>query len=1034
MVSNCTKGKRCGDNDACLLNSGTYRCESLTLALQATWEGETTSDQHIFAEFDHVQKEEVAFEGSARSNKRTTIACVGSCKLSLNLRLVFGAFNEHFVVEFSNMTFQNTLIAIRNVHMHFTNVMFLNSFILDEPTEPGEFGAVLLRFSNVSFTASSGPGGSAGLELNETFSVFCSLTETVMSGVSVHIRSRSSFLSMVRSRVSAGFLSLVSDNMAFVSLEAVDLLNLDAPVFRVEAPTVKAVVVSVSVRNSSGGLALRTRDSGLRDSWLEARVVSSTFTHNAKMGSGGTIALSFTTSSSPRRSSNSFDVINCSFISNAVVQNGQMYAEGGALSLHGQPSKAAGVDDAANSVLFVVIRDSFFVDNQAENGAGALYFSQNFLDISIQKCHFSYFQQEVPSLRGLFILGHSSVSVEQSEFLTNVDNTYVSLVDLQLMTLRSAVRRVVARLQCLPWHSLVVRQVIVWDLSNHSNLQRLALYCVDCPPSLYRASDGLSEVSYLGSNDNNVDHSGKTNCTTCPQGGYCPGNDLQARPNYWGYRTADGIVFKQCPVGYCCAGTAENPCTSYKGCEGFREGVLCCCCRAGYSQSILSNNCILDKNCDDTWFWPVFVLGAFLYMFWYTCKDMVLAFPVHLWKKMKGSQANTKQPVNYIEKGYFGILIYFVQATSVMRLDVFQNSQNSLLSTLRKTETNIGLLLTVELSYVQADVCPMRKMNLTHKLIAKFMFLLGIFVCWLVIYLTVVSAKQLFGSNKSSAKALLLNRAVNTLIGGLVKIIKYSFGGYTKIFFFSLLCISVESQKVWKHDASVRCFSTWQKTIAVFGICYVVPFPFMLFTGMYLLERRQISGNILLAGTFCPLPFLLLWLPKMMKSFVSTSDKKTTVNVNSAAWLGSEEDKKMYNRFKRGYRSEGGAQYWESVVIMRRLLLSSTSLLPNQAMKLGVCLVLCCMFLSHHNYKQPFLFPVSNKIETVSLLLLCGQAVVNLMKSLYLNLGVSADSSQAEMLSQLAVLESASLPGLLVSILLLEIAHILHTSDKNFKE
>ncbi len=112
----------------------------------------------------------------------------------------------------------------------------------------------------------------------------------------------------------------------------------------------------------------------------------------------------------------------------------------------------------------------------------------------------------------------------------------------------------------------------------------------------------------------------KKGCIPCPYGALCSGNNVIPRPNYWGFWYKDEVRFAQCPAGYCCSGTGS--CLSYDYCAGNRTGVLCGACQDGFSVSILSGICTPDSQCGgDNWFWVVAFFASLAYCLWYTFKD-----------------------------------------------------------------------------------------------------------------------------------------------------------------------------------------------------------------------------------------------------------------------------------------------------------------------------------------------------------------------------------------------------------------------------
>ncbi len=96
-------------------------------------------------------------------------------------------------------------------------------------------------------------------------------------------------------------------------------------------------------------------------------------------------------------------------------------------------------------------------------------------------------------------------------------------------------------------------------------------------------------------------------CHDCPHGANCSAG-VVALPNYWGCLTkADKLEFHRCPVGYCCN---QAPCESINQCAAHREGTMCGRCMQGFTESLLSQECLPDERCGDIWVLPLFILWA----------------------------------------------------------------------------------------------------------------------------------------------------------------------------------------------------------------------------------------------------------------------------------------------------------------------------------------------------------------------------------------------------------------------------------------
>ena len=126
--------------------------------------------------------------------------------------------------------------------------------------------------------------------------------------------------------------------------------------------------------------------------------------------------------------------------------------------------------------------------------------------------------------------------------------------------------------------------------------------------------------------------------------------------------------------------------------------------------------------------------------------------------------------------------------------------------------------------------------------------------------------------------------------------------------------------------------------------------------------------------------------------------------------------------FQGTYRvTQNGIQYWESVMILRRLLLGSTSLLQNSVVQIVTCSFLCMIFLLHHIMCQPFLYDIANLVESISLFLLCIVSSINLLKSFYIQMGIIPKGSDVNLFYFLNCFENAMILLLILFIIILEI-------------
>ncbi len=80
--------------------------------------------------------------------------------------------------------------------------------------------------------------------------------------------------------------------------------------------------------------------------------------------------------------------------------------------------------------------------------------------------------------------------------------------------------------------------------------------------------------------------------------------------------------------------------------------------------------------------------------------------------------------------------------------------------------------------------------------------------------------------------------------------------------------------------------------------------------------------------------------------------------------------------------------YWEGVIEIRKLLFCSFYLIHNNVNRLILCTIFSILILVHHKSTHPFAHENSNKVETLSLSLLCMACVTNSIKSFFSQLGL----------------------------------------------
>ena len=1028
------------ESEECFTHRMQYQCKSLAGALKAVIFEVLWLNTVVLDGFYDTERELAELPATLTADQRNiTVLCLETCSVSTEFHFVLRHFDPQLKLRFCDMTFQDSKFTLQNLHIDFDTVLFENVSILDGRPRAGEFGELQLFFFNASFQAPANVTNRLNFQFTFALSIFCQ--NVVSSGVQSHLNSSFLKLSLAESLFVDSYFEITVARLSMSSISSSKFRCLSAnseftSVLDIHAEIIMFHMLDSTWHNTTGGVSL-TGEKSFFESWLHVVVSGCLFEHNHKLRSGG--ALYINSYELHRHTAQSYiHIENSRFIANSVERKDFRSVRGGAVAV-----MSTGFHKVTNgTALFLTIQTASFANNAAEDGGGAVFVAGSGIETKVVDCLFT-FTLETSPLKILFILARSDISMARTEFSTAVSNFHDSLFELQMFSPTSEIGVLNIHVKCFLWQKVHTEARFgISPIHGGRILQKVIVKCASCPVSYFIPSDGSYHVLYE-TNHSRISVNKHVECLPCPSGATCSGDSLTAKSNFWGYEEKKSFAFAQCPPEFCCGSKTDSSCQSYNECANHRTGTLCGECQGNHSMSMMSNLCIPHKNCKAHWFWAAFVVGAFLYMLWYTFKEYTYKIPVIIWQKCRKAchpkyERQQQQDMFYVDKGYFGILIYYVQAVAVLRLSLNVGSNSTLYYLFQHVETYIGLLLSIELTYLPANICPIKNNSMTGKVIVKAAFLLVIFLSWCAIFLFYVLIKILLSQSLQKKFASIHG----ILIGGLVKIIKYTYGSFTKLMFFSLTCINIAGTKVWFHDGSVECLSSWQKAMIVFAVFYVIPYPITLCAGMKMLEKNSISWIQFLLGTSLPLPFfiywslrLLIWRTELHSTHLHAQQvakrmaakwqrkvfPKKALFVNVAKTFEVTEERKMFNRFRRGYKDRGGAQYWESIVMFRRLLLSSTILVPYDIIKLGLCCILCILFLIHHVYKHPFIHPLSNKVETLSLTLLCVAALINLVKSFYIQEGISPIGLSVQIIKIGSFVEMTFLPFLLLFILTLEI-------------
>ncbi len=665
------------------------------------------------------------------SDRQITILCSSSLFCVLKTHFIFSAkhYNGQFEILFKNAKFLDASVTVQNFKVTFEDVEFVRSEICDLNPLPGEYGEIALTFWRTSFQLST-------VMVNKTFIARINFQNAKVDTSPTKIFATNLWLTVIDSVFENSSIALEVNWLCYCTLANVSFEGWIPgqsdmhSVLHMKSQKIHITMNATTIQNNLGGVAVWKPNSGLLQSWVNIRIYESYFINNTKSGSGGAIELAVHFSNEQTFSSSSIGVINSSFVENTAHRRGFLSSFGGAIYLE---STTANLPIEAFQQITIAISSSIFENNNAKDGGGALYSSYGSFVLIVGNCTFIFNSVIEPGglANGIFVLTYSTTVIEGSSFVFFLQLAQASPPLFEFLS-ETSVKKISLTAQCFPWYRISFTNA--FGISKSSGmlvLQEASFHCTPCPLSFYMPTDGKYSISYsemeaslqvLPLSTSVIKTNGK--CSPCPVGANCPGYELKAKPNFWGYHSNSEIIFQQCPIGYCCVGNGKNLCHEFDSCSGNRDGILCGTCLKGYSLSMLSYNCIADAMCAAHWIWPLIILTAFLYTMWYTFKDFILGIPTSLSKVLCKRKACRHKQTNetHVDKGYFGILTYFVQAAAIMRLSFTQSYVRSIDSLFQKIESFLGLFLSFELSNISSDVCSKIGLTTTEKTRLKFVF------------------------------------------------------------------------------------------------------------------------------------------------------------------------------------------------------------------------------------------------------------------------------------------------------------------------
>ncbi len=925
-----------------------------------------------------------------------------------------------------NIILQNTVLILENIAVEFLNCTLNDVFIHNAQSSVNEISNQLqITMKECIFWCSgNSEKPSYGLLLIGMVVVRMHILETTVTSCRFNIFAYNLMLSIMKSI----FINISSQIQVNSFLRVPSIILLQNSNFSNIGSTGKEQAVSLELYNPYIFIdnCLFNMTSLLIASYFNQdlfyiQIVRSYFINAQKEGNGGALFFSSGVKNSK---------VNLTGV--AFIENRSSRGKGGALFVEGD-------------MMHMTIEDSVFINNLADDLGTALFVSKG-IEISIKNVSFKM-EFRMPSPQPLAII-HGMVITLIAIF--KVENRYPHLFSsgAKVLIMEELSANLLISVHCPIWYKHVIEyqtgntekdnQMINNNITQP--MKRFMYECGICPDRSYALAEEYKTLSY----PQNISHQksvfqANQKCILCPYGAFCSGNMVIPRPNFWGFWYRGKLEFQQCPSGYCCSGSNSASCKKYNSCVGNRTGTLCGACTAGFSVGILSGECIPNKQCGkDQWFWLLAVLAAIAYAFWYTLKEdmlrllvlSIIIFSERFKRLVKFFQTRRYDvpplPGNEIirsqvkraavkadcplkqddncptrkdydfnplcsadgtDKGYFGIVTYFVQMAAAMKVHIEFSNSNKGKSVLETMVKYMEASLNFELTSLSFNVCPILGLTTAGKHLYKIIFLLGVYIAWVGIMIVTGIVLNLSKNRKCRNKLILYVHSFKIkLVKGIIEIIKYTYSGFCGVVFTSLVCTNVASRSVWFYDGTIVCMSRWQILMILFGLFYSIPLPFVMVLAMKCLNQNRMTPVTFILCCVCPPIALCFLLVNKVKSkrkestghaddFPLSESSEAIISVLQGPYRASEENSHM-------------TLYWEAMICIRRLLITAMTLIPFGSIKMTILTALCIIFLYQHCCIFPFHLRKSNHVEGLSLSLLLANSVINLLKACLTDAGV----------------------------------------------
>ena len=558
----------------------------------------------------------------------------------------------------------------------------------------------------------------------------------------------------------------------------------------------------------------------------------------------------------------------------------------------------------------------------------------------------------------------------------------------------------------------------IYKNDDDNSLYLLTFSCKECDYNFYSLQRGTARGL------NVVDG---FQCLPCPRGADCV-PAIKSKTNYWGYHVSlnpPKLAFTICPFGYCESPPTNS--TGYNSCQGKRTGVMCGMCSQGYTEALWSTYCTPLTDCNDHWFWILFLTLVFSMAIILVFKPPFVAYCLKqiFWFRPNSRNADTRNNHDIIssssneETPQENILLSSTQLKQDKRqfsrfVDIifyfYQIAQLLLSSSSLKEVFNsqfrkpiLGFFNFQPSFTKQGFLCPFPGLTPETKLVFKIAPVFGTLIAIFFIYVLHSFICRRRGVI-CPAISPYLQASIKTVFLGYVTVATVSIS--------LIRCVFVADESRWFYNGNITCYQWWQYASFTIIAIFVIPFIFVLALVSFKLHHDKITVRQFLLAIIFPLPFLMLWLIRFACSS-PVANVEVSQNVNALKEMLLAPYRQPDDRSKRG------AFYWQSVLIGRRFILVVIfCIVTEPSIRLFCMTIACVVVLCCHLMVKPFQNSLANNLESLSLFFLIILGLVNLFKSVFVGSEQNIKGSLITVLKVFQWLETAIL-GLFPAVLLL---------------